>query len=118
MVSADHGNTLTRGNTDMTQSTEVKVKRVTYDKVRDMFTSQTPFTAGNGTLVGVAGAVDNVGAMPRNFRTLYAHHKASGSYTVLFTVVSKGNVIGWVVNDSGRVRRVVMGNHGGSDYLS
>jgi hypothetical protein len=80
-------------------------KRVTLANVREAINSMTPFVASNGTLIGVAGSVSHTGSLPRAAARTYRHHVASGSYTVLFTIVSgtSETVIGWMVRaDDGR----------------
>jgi hypothetical protein len=80
-------------------------KRIKLADVREAVNSLTPFVASNGTLIGVAGTVNHTGQLPRAAARSYRHHVASGSYTVLYTVVSGASetVIGWTVRaDDGR----------------
>lgn len=80
-------------------------KRIKLTDVREAVNSMTPFIASNGTLIGVAGTVNHTGDLARKYARMYRHHVTSGSYTVLFTVVSgtSETVIGWVVRaDDGR----------------
>ena len=96
-------------------------KRVTYDNVNSTFHSLTEFTAGNGTLVGVNRAVFGMGAMPRKYARLYVHHVVSQSFTVLYTVVSRGNVIGWAYTAMGSAdtaRFIVVGTHDAKKVIS
>jgi hypothetical protein len=101
-----------------TETTAVKAKRVNLADVRSMFRNETEFTASNGTLIGMTGPSVNT-TTSASFGRLYHHHKTSQSYTVLFTVLSRGTVIGWTVrqNDD-TVSHIVAGSHGGKDYLS
>jgi hypothetical protein len=80
-------------------------KRVKLTDVREAVNSMSPFVASNGTLIGVAGPVDRTGSLSRKYARMYRHHVTSGSYAVLFTVVSGASesVIGWMVRaDDGR----------------
>lgn len=77
----------------------ITAKRVKLTDVREAVNSRTPFIASNGTLTGVAGPVNHTGQLPRGAARTYRHHVTSGSYTVLYTVVSGASetVIGWMV---------------------